>query len=1374
MLQWMRCVLGSLTIAFAVVVSTALPAAALQPQQGLTIISVAGVLNTPLTLVTSGGSGTGSVTFSVTAGTATGCTVNGATLTSTTSGTCVVTATKASDSTYDVISSNPTNVTLAANSSTTTLGTSSTQPQNVGTPLTFTATISQVGTLVPSGSVTFQLGAATISGCSAQVLSSGVATCTTTSLVFGTNTLTANYGGDTNYGPSTSSPLSFALLSPPSVPTGVTATLTNTSAVVTWSAATANGFPVLGYTVTASPGGRTCAVAAPHLSCSVPGISASSAVTFTVTATSAGGTSVGSTPTTAVSVSQSASSVSLSALPMSPQNLGVPVTITAVVTSGATGSVEFEVGGTPLPGCVSRTVALGIANCTTTSLVAGTAALTALYLGDANYSGSTSATLSFTISSTTLTVASSPLVITTLSGPFNATLALTTSGGSGAGAITFGAVNGTATGCSLSGVNLTVVDPGTCLVTATQVASGSYLGYSSNVTTVVMYSSYSATYGVVGSYYSCPSGGSLSGSTCTVTSSATISGYSCPSGGALSGSTCTISSTPSVSGSSCPSGGALSGSTCTIYYGATGTVVYSCPSGWSGPSGSSCYRYTKTGTPFPSSCTNNGGTAIGTVNSNPNCELFTAANSSIVYTCPSGGTLSGTACITSTYQATPPVTSCPGGGTYNGTTCVISTYNATPAYSCSSGTPSGAYCLTTYSATYTSYYGYICTVGGSLSGTNCSLTSSSSPSAVPGAPTGVTATSGNTSSLLTWIAPASSGNSSVISYTVASLDATTTANGGQTCTTSFASSCTVSGLTDGDSYSFTVIATNGSGNSLPSTPSNQVVPATVPGVATGVTAVAGNTQATVSWTAPSSNGGAPITGYTVTSTSGAFTCSTTSATSCAVTGLTGGVSYAFSVTAMNAAGTGPSSATSTAVIPTGPPSAPVGVTATAGNAQATVTWSTPSSSGSSVITGYTVTSSPGGVTCTTTGALTCVVTGLTNGTPFTFTVTATNVAGTGPTSLASTAVTPTAITAPVAPTAVTASAGHAQATVSWTAPASNGGSPITGYTVTSLPGGFTCATSSATSCTVTGLTGGSPYTFSVTAINVFGTGPASSPSPSVTPMNALPSVSGGTLSSDATYYYRTFLASGAITVNGGSLSLDMLIIGGGGGGGGGSPYGVGGGGGAGGVEYLASQNMNSGSYAVAVGSGGLANTTGGNSSITGFVAAVGGGFGGGGNGISGGIGGSGGGGGGSGGYGYGGSAGTSGQGYGGGWAQGGAWAAGGGGGAGGVGQSASSTVGTGGIGTYAYSTWASATSTGVGGYYAGGGGGSAQPSWNGGLGYSGGSGGGGAGSAGATATNGLPNTGGGGGGCYMGASTGPGIGGSGIVIIRYTRASVGG
>jgi hypothetical protein len=95
-------------------------------------------------------------------------------------------------------------------------------------------------------------------------------------------------------------------------------------------------------------------------------------------------------------------------------------------------------------------------------------------------------------------------------------------------------------------------------------------------------------------------------------------------------------------------------------------------------------------------------------------------------------------------------------------------------------------------------------------------------------------------------------------------------------------------------------------------------------------------------------------------------------------------------------------------------------------------------------------------------------------------------------------------TAPDAPTIIRdATAGDGTATINWTAPASDGGSPITGYVVTPYigysPQPSTTFNSTATTETLTGLTNGSTYRFRVRAINAIGTGPYSKVTNPVTP-----------------------------------------------------------------------------------------------------------------------------------------------------------------------------------------------------------------------------------------------------------------------------------
>jgi hypothetical protein len=166
-----------------------------------------------------------------------------------------------------------------------------------------------------------------------------------------------------------------------------------------------------------------------------------------------------------------------------------------------------------------------------------------------------------------------------------------------------------------------------------------------------------------------------------------------------------------------------------------------------------------------------------------------------------------------------------------------------------------------------------------------------------------------------------------------------------------------------------------------------------------------------------------------------------------------------------------------------------------------VSFVAPASDGGSAITGYTVTSIPAGGVDSNAGTtgVSHAMTGLTNGTAYTFTVTAANAIGTSAASTASNSVTPATI--PDAPTGVTATGGAAEATVSFGAPADNGGNAIIGYTVTSSPAGGTDVGAGTTSLShiVTGLIDGVAYTFTVTATNGVGTGAASAASNSIIP-----------------------------------------------------------------------------------------------------------------------------------------------------------------------------------------------------------------------------------------------------------------------------------
>jgi hypothetical protein len=171
-----------------------------------------------------------------------------------------------------------------------------------------------------------------------------------------------------------------------------------------------------------------------------------------------------------------------------------------------------------------------------------------------------------------------------------------------------------------------------------------------------------------------------------------------------------------------------------------------------------------------------------------------------------------------------------------------------------------------------------------------------------------------------------------------------------------------------------------------------------------------------------------------------------------------------------------------------PPDPPGSVTASALTSAARVSWTSPARNGGAPITGYTVTASPGGQTCSTTGALSCSVTGLTSETAYTFTVTATNAAGTSLPSAPTAAVTPTApVTAPGVVTRLKAAPAKGSLRVTWSPPTNLGGATSVRYQY--QVGKQAWRSISATSVTVTGKKG-VRITVTVRAVNEAGFGPS--------------------------------------------------------------------------------------------------------------------------------------------------------------------------------------------------------------------------------------------------------------------------------------------
>ena len=377
---------------------------------------------------------------------------------------------------------------------------------------------------------------------------------------------------------------------------------------------------------------------------------------------------------------------------------------------------------------------------------------------------------------------------------------------------------------------------------------------------------------------------------------------------------------------------------------------------------------------------------------------------------------------------------------------------------------------------------------------------------VPGSPNNVTAVAGNEQAKVTFTAP-DNGGSEITGYTVTQITPSPSAEQGPYNST--LSPIIVTGLTNGTAYTFTVTATNAVGISIASEASSPVTPAPAPYPPTNVIAVAQNRWvAQVSFTPVVIAGDPSTTEYTITSNDGDT--KTGDSSPIMIDGLTSGQIYTFTVTATNAMGTSEASSASNEITAASEPSMPLIQSPIAGEGQVTVYFKAPYNDNDSEIISYTAWSNPGTSPISVNAAhvpdeyKSIVYTGLTNGTSYTFRVKATNGVGLSVFSLYSDAIIPA--TVPGTPTNVTALAGNGEATVSFTAPANNGGSDITGYTVTQItptPSADQDPVDGASSpITVTGLTNKTAYTFAVTATNAVGTSGPSSTSDMVTPANA--------------------------------------------------------------------------------------------------------------------------------------------------------------------------------------------------------------------------------------------------------------------------------
>ncbi|RNM17305.1 beta strand repeat-containing protein [Nocardioides pocheonensis] len=414
-------------------------------------------------------------------------------------------------------------VTVTNTIATTTSVTSSANPAVVGQTVTYTATVTQAtGATKPTGSVTFKDGSSTIT-CTGgnQTLSGGTATCSLSYPGVGTHSVTAVYGGAGVFTGSTSPALSqvinaasttttLASSTNPSV-TGQSVTFTATVAAAAPGSGTPTGTVAFqdGATTLSCTGGAQTLNGSGVATCQVP---FSSAGGKSVVATYSGSTNylTSSSASLSQNVNSASTTTTVSSSGLSSVT-GQSVTYTASVapvSPGAgtpAGTVAFKDGGTVISGCGAQTLSAGAATCVVTPSV-GSHPITAVYAGTADFTTSTSSSITQVVSAasttTSLTSAPNPSVTgqnvtftatVTAVNPGTGTPTGTVSFTSGGLAITCTGGSQTLNGSGVATCQTTFSTSGTKSIVATYAGTTDYLGSASTAVSQVVNVPASAT-----------------------------------------------------------------------------------------------------------------------------------------------------------------------------------------------------------------------------------------------------------------------------------------------------------------------------------------------------------------------------------------------------------------------------------------------------------------------------------------------------------------------------------------------------------------------------------------------------------------------------------------------------------------------------------------------------------------------------------------------------------------------------------------------------------------------------------------------------------------------------------------------------------------